>query len=272
MTPQEQERWTELLQQAISEPGRIAAAYSAFHGYSLGNQLLALMEWLARDIEPGPIATYRKWQERGRQVRKGEKAITLCMPRSYKRVEVDDDTGEKVERTWMRFIFKAQWFVMSQTDGDEWEPEPIGDWSPEHALEGLSITRVPFAHLDGNVQGYATQRHEVAVSPVAGNPAKTLLHEMAHVVLRHVDEHDMEDGERLERGLREVEAESVAYLCLDALGLPGAEEARGYIQHWWQSVGGRSDVEIPEGAAHRIISAANVILTAGREAPAGEEA
>lgn len=60
--------------------------------------------------------------------------------------------------------------------------------------------------------------------------------------------------------------------AIDALGLPGAEEARGYIQHWWQSLGGRSDVEIPEGAAHRIISAANVILTAGREAPAGEEA
>ena len=51
----------------------------------------------------------------------GEKAITLCMPRSYKTAEVDDETGEKVERSWMRFIFKAQWFVLSQTDGDDWE-------------------------------------------------------------------------------------------------------------------------------------------------------
>lgn len=33
----------------------------------------------------GPLATYKAWQEKGRQVRKGEKALILCMPITGKR-------------------------------------------------------------------------------------------------------------------------------------------------------------------------------------------
>ena len=33
-----------LLRTAVTEPGTISTAYSAFHNYSLGNQLLALRE------------------------------------------------------------------------------------------------------------------------------------------------------------------------------------------------------------------------------------
>ena len=36
-----------LLERAVSEPGKIAEAYSAFHGYSLGNQLLAAFQCAA---------------------------------------------------------------------------------------------------------------------------------------------------------------------------------------------------------------------------------
>ena len=41
------------------------------------------------------------------------------------------------------------------------------------------------------------------------------------------------DGETTPRSLREAEAECVALLCCEALGLPGADECRGYIQHWY---------------------------------------
>ena len=50
------------------------------HGYSLGNQLLAYSQCVARDIPVGPIATFKKWKDLGRSVSKGQKAIALVMP------------------------------------------------------------------------------------------------------------------------------------------------------------------------------------------------
>ena len=42
-----------ILERAVAEPGAISTAYSASHGYSIGNQLLALFQCIARGIEPG---------------------------------------------------------------------------------------------------------------------------------------------------------------------------------------------------------------------------
>ncbi len=69
-----------LLHSAVHEPGTLSQAYRQFHSYSLGNQLLAMFQCAEREIPPGPMATYPRWRELGRHVRKGEKAITLCMP------------------------------------------------------------------------------------------------------------------------------------------------------------------------------------------------
>ena len=74
-----------LLEQATTTPGTISAAYSAFHGYSLGNQILAMFQCQARGIPLGPIASFNRWKELGRHVTKGQKAIELCMPITCKR-------------------------------------------------------------------------------------------------------------------------------------------------------------------------------------------
>ncbi|HKR58426.1 MAG TPA: ArdC family protein [Pyrinomonadaceae bacterium] len=73
-------RWSQLLIEAVQKPGLICEAFHAFHGYSMGNRMLALDQCRMRNLEPGPICTYRGWQEKRRQVRKGEKAIVLCRP------------------------------------------------------------------------------------------------------------------------------------------------------------------------------------------------
>jgi antirestriction protein ArdC len=72
----------------------------------------------------------------------------------------------------------------------------------------------------------------VAINPVAQIPHKTLFHELAHVTLGHTSEADVIDTEQTPRSLREVEAETVALLCCEALELEGSEYARGYIQNW----------------------------------------
>jgi len=267
-TPQ----FVDLLSRALTEPGVVSRAYSAFHGYSLGNQLLALVQCAERGIPPGPIATFMAWKEKGRYVRKGEKAITLCQPVTVKRkanagqpspADAAEPDADQHGETFTRFIYRPHWFVLAQTDGQDIEPLPVPAWDRTRALDALDIVEEPFTGTDGNCQGYARQR-TIAVSPVAELPHKTRFHELAHVVLGHTSEADggLTDSEMTPRSLREVEADAVALVCLEALGLPGAEHCRGYIQHWNERRGAEP---IPERSAQRIFKAADQILKAGTD-------
>ena len=175
-------KFSDLLAEALREPGIISRAYSLFHQYSLGNAIAALVQCAARGITVGPIATFPKWKELGRHVRKGERALVLCMPVTCKR-EREGEDGAKVEDPFTRFVWRPNWFVLAQTDGTS-EPAPVAapGWDADTALGALSIERVPFEHMDGNAQGYARAR-SVAVSPLAENPLKTLVHELARVIV-----------------------------------------------------------------------------------------
>jgi antirestriction protein ArdC len=256
-------RWADLLHKAVTEPGIVSTAFTRFHGYSFGNQLLALIQCRARNIEPGPIATFPKWKELGRYVKKGSKAITLCMPITGKRTTErhNDETGqdESVEIGYTRFVYKNNWFVLSQTDGAEYEPEPVPGWNADTALSNLNVERTPFTMLDGNVQGYAKQR-TVAINPIAEQPESTLFHELAHIVLGHTSEGSLnsDSTDRTPKDIRELEAEATALICCEALGLPGAAESRGYIQSWFKGN------EVPERSAQRIFHCADQILKAGQ--------
>src|SRR4051794_1264933 len=163
--------FADLLQKAVTEPGIISRAYSAFHGYSIGNQILALVQCAERRITPGPISTFMGWKDKGRYVRKGERAIVLCMPVTCKR-PVEQPDGTEDEATFTRFVYRPNWFVLSQTDGQAIEPAPISDWDAARALAALNVMEEAFAMTDGNCQGYARQR-TIAVSPVAELPFKT---------------------------------------------------------------------------------------------------
>jgi len=243
--------WSNLLEKSVTEPGVILEAYSRFHGYSLGNRISALFQCAARGIQPGPIATYPKWQECGRHVKRGEKAIVLCQPFTVK--------DEPKDEPRIIFAWRPKWFVLSQTEGAEFAAPSLPEWNRERALTALEVSEIPFTEMDGNVQGYATGK-SVAINPVAALPFKTLFHELGHVTLGHTAQGAASDGADLPRNIREVEAEAVALLCLESLGMPGAEFCRGYIQHWL----GTGNT-IPEQSAQRIFHAADTILRAGSE-------
>src|ERR1700757_715643 len=102
--------FADLLRSAVTEPGTISAAYRQFHTYSIGNQLLAWSQCLAREIQPGPMATFPKWRELGRHVRKGEKAITLCQPVTIQRAHEQEDGSGNVD-VFTRFVYRPHWFV-----------------------------------------------------------------------------------------------------------------------------------------------------------------
>jgi hypothetical protein len=253
----EDPKFAEILKQCLKEPGVLSKAYSAFYQYSFGNQMAAMFQLMERGQQLGPIASFMAWKEKGRSVKKGAKAIVLCMPTTFKvKQQNPDGTTEEVAK--QGFIWKANWFVVHDTEGADFaQEEKILDWDVTKALKELDIVEVNYDMIDGNVQGYA-QARQIAINPVAVHPMKTRLHEIAHIVLGHTKEGDrIVDGERLTRSIAEVEAEGTAYLVSVMLGLKNLEESRGYVQHWL------GDADLPEKNAKRIFSAADKILKAG---------
>jgi hypothetical protein len=152
---------------------------------------------------------------------------------------------------------------LCQTGGDKPYTLPTPGFDLEVALSSLEIRRIDFDMFDGNVQGFARGR-SVAVSPVAQLPHKTTFHELGHVLLGHTEESTLVDEESTPRCIREVEAECVALLCCEALGLPGTEYCRGYVQHW---LAGKQ--EIPAQSVQKILTVASQILKAGQTARIG---
>src|SRR5215471_5022767 len=124
-------QFRQLLHEAVSKPGTLMRAYSLFWNYSLGNQILALIRANNRGIPLGPIASFNKWKEVGRHVKRGEKAIELCMPVTCKRTVKEQGEGGKeaeTEITFKRFVFRRNWFMLSQTDGAEYQMSAIPTW------------------------------------------------------------------------------------------------------------------------------------------------
>lgn len=243
------------LEEVLNKPGIISDCYSVFHRYSVGNWFLAHGQLHDRGYKLSPIATFKKWKELGRKVKKGEKALTLALPVTIKEKDADGNETGKVFRI---FKYVPRWFSLDQTEGEEYKPETTDiDWDKSKALKELGISQEKFAHADGNCQGYAYDA-TVAVNPLAKYKTKTLFHELAHVVLGHTKSGKFADNENTERNIKEVEAESVAYILCKILNLPGDAESRGYVQHWL------SNDKIDNKSSQKIFGAVDKILRAGQ--------
>ncbi|MCS5498209.1 ArdC family protein [Cnuibacter physcomitrellae] len=212
----------------------------SFHHYSLGNLLLIL----AQRPDATCVAGYRSWQARNRQVRKGERGIRIFGGRTV-RETIENESGEEEEQSRVRF-FPVTVFDMAQTDlidaevgdptdiscsltGDD--PAGIFDAVSDY-LTGLGWT-VERDNIPGGAHGITTtdgsRRVVIGVGLAAAQAAKTALHEAAHVLL-HVGEDPSEYVEH--RGVKETEAESVAYIVAGILGLDTSAYSVGYIAGW----------------------------------------
>ena len=248
MTNQNAHDYPAIVQQALTQPGKMSTAYRMFHRYSIGNQFLAIMQLAQAE----PINTYNGWQALGRQVKKGSKAIALLMPCTSK----DKDTGEV---NGMFFIRRNNWFGLSQTEGSDYVMPETPTFDASKAMSGLGITQEAFRAVNGNAQGYAMPNVKtIAVNPLAVNPLKTTLHEMAHCLL-HADDILLADSAELPNTVIEVEAELTAYIALTVMGVTdGLEYSRGYIASWNQ---GNAGDKVRYG---KVFSAVDAILKAGR--------
>lgn len=245
------EHYEQIFELTLSGEGKILKGYSNFHNYSFCNQMWAYFQLLGKGQAVQPIATYKKWAELGRQVKKGSKAIELCIPNKWQ----NKDTNEE----GMYFAFKKLWFSFEDTDGEEVE-FPKVNFDIEKCLEVLGIVREEFQHIDGNCQGYAKKGKVIAINPVAQLPMKTLFHETAHQLLGHCDgQSELVDSVATEKNIKEVEAESVALCVSLALGLDeNVEYCVGYVRSYL-----KSNV-VPVESIKRIFKITDIILKAGQ--------
>src|SRR6478672_9153808 len=109
---------------------------AAFRRYSFFNVCLIA----AQCPNATYVAGYQRWQELGRQVRKGEKAIKILGNSTKKITRTDPETGEEVEDRLVRYPVLSV-FDISATDGDPTPRNtcrlPTGD-GPAGALDRLT--------------------------------------------------------------------------------------------------------------------------------------
>ncbi|MCW3019149.1 MAG: serine/arginine repetitive matrix protein 2 [Solirubrobacterales bacterium] len=236
--------------------------------YSARNVALLMQQAYERDWTDdagwpvlGHVAGYLAWQALGRQVRKGERGLCVLAPCKYR---TDDETTG--ETTWrVRGFTLATVFEERQTDGDPL-PEPVhaelltGD-GPSGAWEGLAaqvctlgftLTRRALAPANGTTDWVT---HEVTVAdrldPAAA--VKTLAHELAHAKMHGAQVCEY----RANRARLECEAESTAFLVMDALGLAADAYSFAYVASWSDG-----DGKVVAAAADRAITCASEILGA----------
>jgi len=235
LTDRALEQLAEALEQGKSEClRRYLRAMGRFHRYSFGNVLLIA---IARP-EATHVAGFQTWKKLGRHVCKGEKGIMILAPivsrrrregrseaRRQAEEEDDEDYGPVV-------AFKAAHvFDISQTDGKalpefaavSGDPAEHTERLREFAL-GLGI-QLRHQYIPGGAQG-ASAGGTILLRPGL-EPAEefsTLVHEVAHELLHQGD------GRPESRTVRETEAETVAFVVCEAVGLQANGAAADYIQ------------------------------------------
>lgn len=238
-----------------------------FHGYSLKNTLLIM----AQRPTACQVAGFRKWQELGRQVRKGEKAIRIFGYSHRISTETDPDTGDETTTKIPTFPILSV-FAQDQTDpidGTTEIPTPADIAAPltgedttgiydriaaAITAQGWTVTREP---IPGSVNGFTSWDGNRIVVDADLSPAmaaKTMCHEAAHALMH--DAKDI-DREQMHRGIREVEAESVAYVLAGLAGLDTTGYSIGYITGWAEG-----DAELVTATAARVLACVHTLADA----------
>jgi len=214
----------------------------SFHAYSFKNTILILSQC----PHATQVAGFKAWQSKGRQVRKGEKGIRIFGKPFRTVTETDEKTGEETRSTVSCPPPVVTVFDHSQTDpidGVEQHECParplegddpaslytrVADYMTE---KGWTVTREA---IPGETNGYCvvdgSRRIVLDDALSAAHTAKTMIHEAAHALM-HTDD----DGKALADipgPIREVEAESVAYVLAGLAGLDTSGYSVGYLTGW----------------------------------------
>lgn len=223
---------------------------SSFHNYSFNNSLLIYYQSKKLGFTPTMVKGFQTWKKDGRFVKKGAKALQIFapVPTKYKK-EVENEDGTKEEKEVEYLSFKPTYvFDISQTEGAE-VPHITNELlvkvdnfeSLINLLIELSPCPVKFENIQAsNVYGYYDLvKNYIAVKNGIGETqaVKTLIHEISHAVMHN---RKIQGLENITKEDREIQAESVAYIISNYLGLETSGYSFGYVASY---VGNKEKIE-----------------------------
>jgi len=230
-----------------------------FHTYSFYNQMILMFHKCSQ------VAGYKRWQELGRSVKKGSKAVWILAPAYYKKkVTVKNEEGEEEEEEVRKLYFRSvPVFDISDTEGEEIERglttrSKVNFSEAKEAAEklGFSIRMKP---LEIAIGGYIKEKAITLNSNLNDTEhVGTLIHELGHGLLEHTNS---KNGE-LATEVKEQQAETVTYLACHILGV--RRECEFYLRSWNLSKNIVKDFQTLDKVAKEIIGAIN---NKGEQAP-----
>jgi hypothetical protein len=244
--------------------------------YSLLNYAIASFQLKIRGIAPTIFAPFKFWKEHERWVREGEKAVYIFAPYLKKEKVSDDEsrsilfsgdckeTGEKEsDEKILKGWLTVPVFDYNQTEGKDLEADEyisgglMGDYMSGEAVVMFNdiVPSVPFEvetykFSNSGENGWTDGRKLYVLEKEDDREmVSTLVHEWAHSIL-HFDS----DRKNLTSSTKELEAETVAYVVCDCIGI-NSYKAPLYLKGWDQSLSGYENVRI-----EKVVSAIEKIL------------
>ena len=221
---------------------------SRFHRYSFRNTLLIALQ----NPQATHVAGFHAWKKLGRYVRKGETGIVIIAPLVYKK-EVADDSDNSANVTEINGFKVVYVFDISQTDGADM-PEYAhvhGDPSRYSELLDTFITAsgIRLAYSDDLCADGLSSGGQITIrlGLSAAEDFAVKVHELAHEFLHHSDE-------KLTKTQKETEAEAVAYVVCQSIGLDTNTAFSDYIQLY------RGDKETLISSVQRVKAVSGKIL------------
>lgn len=231
---------------------------SKFTDYSARNTMLINMQRPDATL----VGSFGLWKRLGRSVNKGENGIQILAPVMYKtnqRIkferQAEDEFGNKlynedgsekmetVDTIVTDVAFKKQYvFDLSQTSGKP-IPDPVKELTGEIDEEKLNVifkavknvTEImpEYRNITGGAKGYysPTAKSIVIKSGMSGEQTlKTVIHESAHCLLHDPDKKIV--TVKSPRNEKEVQAESIAFIVCEKLGVDTSDYSFPYIASW----------------------------------------
>ena len=198
-----------------------------FHRYSVGNAMLIGFQ----RPDATHVAGFRAWRRLGRYVKKGEHGIAIMAPIVYRReIETGEADDKETEDEILRTFKTVHVFDISQTDG-----KPLPDFArvkgdPRQFMERLkefaTAKRITVKHTLMTAEGASTGG--IILLKQGLKPAEefsVFCHELAHEIL-----HRYRESTPKEKKVRETEAEAVAFVVCQGVGLDVSSASSDYIQ------------------------------------------
>jgi len=288
------EQLTSAVNSLVSGDDWVAAMTFAarFRSRSFNNTLLIFaqhtqrfQEGLVGAASPTYVAGFRQWETLGRAVVKGQRGYMIQAPVTQRWTTGSDgelsgrrlghrekpEPGERV-RTRLVGVKPAYVWDVCQTSGADVPQRPtprlLAGAAPAGLWEGLAaqieqagfrvsvaVSATPLGGANG-VTDYVARTVQVRGDMDEAARVKTLAHELAHVLMHDPTDEDV----RAHRGIREVEAESVAMMIGAAHAMPTDSYTVPYVSTWASTVAGRTPSEVVRATGERVRGTAITIL------------